>query len=237
MPTAIADTRRGRFHGFPFNSSGRWAAIRGAPTPNCFAYSAFNRCHSNFVASAPTMSPIGVPLRKRSRTSKQMCQPAAPHAMKRRSMLCHSVRRVPPPKGSSSHRFSLPPQPYSSTFGSSASVTVVSDTCGSGRSHRGELHRSPSPTQVPIGLEGRPLAQMRRVGQSLPHHRRRMTELSDQDERPLLSVLLYLRPVGRTRCVLLAIGHLLLLVFLLVGIDFVGVDASMRSRWRSRAST
>src|SRR5437764_717155 len=50
-----------------------------------------------------------------------MCHPAAPHEMKRRSMLCHSVRRVPPPKASSSHRVSL----YSSTLGASARVTVV----------------------------------------------------------------------------------------------------------------
>src|SRR5438309_7200363 len=55
-----------------------------------------------------------------------MCQPAAPHEMKRRSMLCHSVRRVPPPKASSSHRVSL----YSSTLGASARVTLVSSAVG-----------------------------------------------------------------------------------------------------------
>jgi hypothetical protein len=42
---------------------------------------------------------------------------------------------------------------------------------------------------------------------------------------------LYLGPAGGTRRVLRAIGHLLFLAFL-----FVGVDGSMRSRWRSRAS-
>src|SRR5256714_837104 len=61
-----------------------------------------------------------------------MCHPAAPIEMKRRSMLCHSVRRVPPPKASSSHRISLPPQLYSSALGASARVTVVSETCGVG---------------------------------------------------------------------------------------------------------
>src|SRR2546422_771587 len=55
-----------------------------------------------------------------------MCQPAAPHEMKRRSMLCHSVRRVPPPKASSSQRVSL----YSSTLGASARVTLVSSGVG-----------------------------------------------------------------------------------------------------------
>src|SRR5213596_958181 len=61
-----------------------------------------------------------------------MCQPAAPIEMKRRAMLVHSVRRVPPPKASSSHRISLPPQLYSSTLGASARVTLVSETCGVG---------------------------------------------------------------------------------------------------------
>ena len=58
----------------------------------------------------------------------QQSQPAAPHEMKRRSMLCHSVRRVPSPKASSSHRVSL----YSSSLGASARVTVVSVTRGVG---------------------------------------------------------------------------------------------------------
>src|SRR5438876_1780302 len=84
------------------------------------------------MASAPTMRPMGVPMRRRSRTSKQMCHPAAPMEMKPRSMLCHSVRRVPPRKASSSHRISLSPQLYSSTLGASARVTVVSETCGLG---------------------------------------------------------------------------------------------------------
>src|SRR6266566_3005985 len=61
-----------------------------------------------------------------------MCHPAAPIEMKRRSMLVHSVRRVPPPTASSSHRTSKPPQLYSSALGASARVTVVSVTCGVG---------------------------------------------------------------------------------------------------------
>src|SRR6266403_970352 len=47
-------------------------------------------------------------------------------------MLVHSVRRVPPPKSSSSHRISKPPHLYSSTSGASARVTVVSVTRGAG---------------------------------------------------------------------------------------------------------
>src|SRR5215467_8976480 len=127
---------QGRFHGvLPFTPQ-RFGALGGQPgvsTPNCFAYSVFNRCQPpNFMASAPTMNPIGSPARSRSRTSKQMCQPAAPHEMKRRSMLCHSVRRVPPPKASSVHRILLLPQLYSSNLGASARVTLVSETCGVG---------------------------------------------------------------------------------------------------------
>src|SRR5215470_6170779 len=47
-------------------------------------------------------------------------------------MLVHSVRRVPPPKASSSHRMSKPPHLYSSTSGATASVTVVSVTRSAG---------------------------------------------------------------------------------------------------------
>src|ERR1700704_3603317 len=47
-------------------------------------------------------------------------------------MLVHSVRRVPPPEASSSHRMSKPPQLYSSALGASARVTVVSETCSAG---------------------------------------------------------------------------------------------------------
>src|SRR6266702_2483113 len=61
-----------------------------------------------------------------------MCHPAAPIAMKRRSMLVHSVSCVPPPTASSCHRISKPPQLYSSTLGASARVTVVWVTWGVG---------------------------------------------------------------------------------------------------------
>jgi hypothetical protein len=88
-----------------------------------------------------------------------------------------------------------------------------------GRPYPGELHRGSNRTQAPIGFKGSPLAQMRWVGKRLPDFFRRVAQLSDENERPLLSVLSYQRPAGRTRCVLLAIGHLLLLIFLFVGVD------------------
>src|ERR1700722_13978845 len=90
--------------------------------PNCMAYSAFSRCQPpNSIASPPAMRPMGVPLRRRSRTSKQMCHPAAPHEMKRGSILWHSVKRVQPPRASRSHRIS----PNSSASAASARFTVV----------------------------------------------------------------------------------------------------------------
>src|SRR5262249_41624223 len=101
-----------------------------------------------------------------------------------------------------------------------------------GRPHRGELYRGSNRGQAPIGIKRSPLPQMRGVGERLPDSFRRVAQFSDENERPLLSVLLYLRPAGRTGCVLRAITHLFLLFLL-----FIGVDLSMRSRWRSRAST
>src|SRR5690349_4546908 len=76
-----------------------------------------------------------------------------------------------------------------------------------GRSHRGELHHGSNRAQVSVGVERRPLAQMRRVRKRLPDFFRRVAQFSDENERPLLSALSYLRPAGRTRRVLLAIGH------------------------------
>src|SRR5271154_3845148 len=52
---------------------------------------------------------------------------------------------------------------------------------------------------------------MRRFGKRLPDLFRRVAQFSNENERPLLAILLYLRPVGRARRVLLAIHHLLLL--------------------------
>src|SRR6266404_1076916 len=61
-----------------------------------------------------------------------MCHPAAPIEIQRRSMLVHSVSRVPLPTRSSSHRISKSPQLYSSAFGASARFTLASVTCGAG---------------------------------------------------------------------------------------------------------
>ena len=90
-------------------------------------------------------------------------------------MLAHSVRRVPPPDGSSL-------------------------------------------TQAPISVEWRPLAQLRRVGQRLPDFFRWVAQFSDENERPVFSLLSHLG-AGGTRCVVIASGHVFLLVFLFVGVD------------------
>src|SRR5882724_11359466 len=71
---------------------------------------------------------------------------------------------------------------------------------------------------------------MRRVGQRLPDHRRRMAELADENQRPLLSVLLDLRARGGTRFVLLTAAH----VFFL---PFTAATFSILSKCCSKAST
>src|SRR5437868_6420085 len=83
-----------------------------------------------------------------------MCHPAAPIEMKRRSMSCHSVRRVPPPKASSSHRILLPPQLYSSTLGASARVTLVSETCGVGAPTVVSFTVGPTVPRLPSASKG-----------------------------------------------------------------------------------
>jgi hypothetical protein len=84
-PTCSALVHDCLLHGFCFPSIHKFCAAGGGElgvsTPNCLAYSACNRCQPNFMASGPTMRPRGFPLRRPSRTSKQMCQPAAPMAM------------------------------------------------------------------------------------------------------------------------------------------------------------
>src|SRR5262249_29400973 len=76
-----------------------------------------------------------------------------------------------------------------------------------GRSHPADFHRS-NRSEAPIDFEGRPLSQMCRVGKCLPDLFGRVAQFSDENERPLLSLLSYLCSAGRARRVLLAIGHL-----------------------------
>src|SRR5467141_2481821 len=74
--------------------------------------------------------------------------------MKRRSMLLHSVRRVPPPRASSSHRISKPPQLYSSTLGGSARVTVVSVTRSAGAPTVVSFTVAPDVPRLPSASKG-----------------------------------------------------------------------------------
>ena len=66
-----------------------------------------------------------------------------------------------------------------------------------GRSDRGELQCDSSRTQVGIGFKRSPLAQIRRVGERLPYFFRRVTQYLNENERPVFSVLFYLRSAGR----------------------------------------
>src|SRR5438093_1326087 len=139
-----------------------------------------------------------------------MCHPAAPIAMKRRSILVHSVRRVLPPTASSCHRISKPPQLYSSALGASARVTLVSVTCRAGAPTVVSFTVVPTLPRLLSASKGAHSRKCAGVGQRLPDLFRRVAQFSDENERPRLSVLPYLRPAGRTRRVLSAIGHLLL---------------------------
>src|SRR5271168_1345513 len=69
-------------------------------------------------------------------------------------MLVHSVRRVPPPRASSSHRMSKPPQLYSSTLGASARVTLVSVTRGAGAPTVVSFTVAPTVPRLPSASKG-----------------------------------------------------------------------------------
>src|SRR5713226_8166822 len=69
-------------------------------------------------------------------------------------MLVHSVRRVPPPKSSSSHRISKPPHLYSSALGASARVTLVSVTCGVGGPTVVSFTVAPAVPRLPSASKG-----------------------------------------------------------------------------------
>src|SRR5579862_1089972 len=119
-----------------------------------------------------------------------------------------------------SHSIELPPHVKATPVvfkrvGSIGSLDGCFGNAWRGRADRGELDRGSCRTQAPVGLEGSPLAQMRRIGKRLPDFFRRVPQLSDENERPLLfpvlsEVLLYSRRNGRTRQVVFAIAHFFL---------------------------
>jgi hypothetical protein len=113
-------------------------------------------------------------------------------------MLYHSVRRVPLPSGSSSHRRSLPPQLYSSSLGP---LHGGPRDLWRRRPDRRELHR-PHGGQVPIGVERHPFGQVRRIGERLPHHRRlyvksRLSGKAAADRRQVPKLFPYGKRYGR----------------------------------------
>src|SRR4029077_1459500 len=69
-------------------------------------------------------------------------------------MLVHSVRRVPPPRASSCHRISKPPQLYSSALGASARVTFVSVMRGTGAPTVGSFTVAPAVPRLPSASKG-----------------------------------------------------------------------------------
>src|SRR5947199_93286 len=179
-----------------------------------------------------------------------MCHPAAPIAMKRRSILVHSVRRVLPPTASSCHRISKPPQLYSSTLGASARVTVVSVTCGAGAPTVVSFTVVPTIPRLPSASKGAHSRSCAERGhgrddqQDRAHHLEH-AECAPSAARERAHVIRERVELKHLVCAAREVEegerdledpqqdvHRFLLVFL-----FVGVDWSMRSRWRSRAST
>src|SRR5713101_209859 len=69
-------------------------------------------------------------------------------------MLVHRVRRVPPPRASSSHRMSKPPQLYTSLLGASARVTLVSETSGVGAPAVVSFTVAPTVPRLPSASKG-----------------------------------------------------------------------------------
>src|SRR5438067_464533 len=136
-----------------------------------------------------------------------MCQPAAPIDMNPRSMLCQSVSRVPPPpSGFSSQRMSAPPQVYSSALGASARFTWVSDTYGVGAPtvESFAVPRAPRFRSESNGAHSRRCLGVR---ERLPNLCRRMGQVADENERPLLSIFSDLSARSGTRRVLLTAEH------------------------------
>src|SRR5207248_2569979 len=64
-----------------------------------------------------------------------------------------------------------------------------------------------SDTEVPVGIERSPFAEILGVRERLPHLGRRVGEVADQDERPLLTIFSDLGARSRTRRVLLTDAH------------------------------
>src|SRR5205085_1999229 len=67
--------------------------------------------------------------------------------------------------------------------------------------------------EVPIRIERGPFAEMLRLGERLPHRRRGLREVADENERPLLSIFSYFSARSGTRRVLLTAAHFFFLPF------------------------
>jgi hypothetical protein len=161
------------------------------------------------MTSGPTMRPRGWPARSRSSTSKQMCQPAAPIAMNRRSMLCQSVSRVPP----RSQRLQFPADLVFAPGILERPRRVRSLHLGLGNVRRRRSHRrercSADGTEVPVRIERSPFAQMLGVRNGRPNLRRSVGQVANENERPLLSIPLDLSARSGSRRVRLTAAHVL----------------------------
>src|SRR5712692_9391537 len=128
-----------------------------------------------------------------------MCQPAAPIDMNPRSMLCQSVSRVPPPpSGSSSQRMSCPPPAEFEQLGRVGPLHLGLGYLRRRRPHGRELCGA-NGAEVPVRIE--------RSRERLPNLGRRVGEVADENERPLLSLFSDLSARSGTRRVWLTAAH------------------------------
>ena len=203
----------------------------GSSTPNCFAYSAFSRCQPpNFMASGPTMRPMR-PIAEEPIHDVEADMPAG-GAHRDESTVDVVPERES--RAAGAERLELPANLLRAPIelehlGRVGALHVRLGDERLRRSDGGELHGAHG-AQVAVGVERSPLAQVLGVGQRLPDLGRRVREVADENERPLVAVLLDLGAERGTGCVLFTVAHFFFF-------PFKGGDLSIVSKCFSSAST
>ena len=88
---------------------------------------------------------------------------------------------------------------------------MVSETCGVG-APTVESFTVPVVGEAPVRVERRPFAQVRRIGDRFPDFARRMTQVADENQRPLLPFLVNPRARGGARLITLTRAHFFFLL-------------------------
>ena len=136
----------------------------GVSIPNCLAYSTFSRCQ-------PELHRVGANGAAEGSSAELVIQNIETNVPPGSTHCDEAAIDVVPQRQAraATEGFELPPDILGTPIvlkhlGSVGSRHCCFGNVRRGRSHRGELHRGSNRTQVAIGIEGSPLAQMRRVG-------------------------------------------------------------------------